>query len=57
MNGIEYGQKAEFEYHQVFQKDGWIYDPMRSGKPIKSTDFMGEYNKMNPGGLNIEIIK
>ena len=57
MNGIEYGESTKFEYHQVFQKDGWIYDPMRGSKPIKASDYMEEYNKLNPEGLKTEIVR
>lgn len=57
MNGIEYGEPARFEFHQVFQKDGWIYDPMRGSAPINASDYMKEYNKLNPEGLKTEIVR
>ncbi len=54
MNGVEYGQKTEFVFHQVVEKDGYIYDPMFGSEPVPKADYMAAYNKMNPGGLKVE---
>jgi RHS repeat-associated protein len=53
MNGVEYGQKAEFSYHQVFEKGGYVYDPMFGQAPVKTADFIKAYQEMNPGGIDV----
>ncbi|RFM33180.1 hypothetical protein [Chitinophaga silvisoli] len=57
MNGIEYGERVEVQYYQVFENRGCIYDPMYGDKPIKTADYLGEYYKLNPGGLDVKIIR
>ena len=54
MNGVEYGKSTEFTYHQVVEKDGYIYDPMYGANPVPKAEFMEAYNKMNPEGLNVQ---
>jgi hypothetical protein len=53
INGMEYGQKTEFTYHQVVQKGGFIFDPMFSNKPVLSSTYWNAYKNMNPEGINI----
>lgn len=53
MNGMEYGNKTNFTYHQVFVKDGMVYDPMLGDAPLTTTKFINMYKKMNPDGLNV----
>jgi RHS repeat-associated protein len=53
LNGMEYGQKAEFMYHQVIQKGSFIYDPMMGSKPILSKTYWEIYKSMNSQGIKI----
>ncbi|MRX41847.1 hypothetical protein GJU43_21400 [Flavobacterium sp. LC2016-23] len=53
LNGMEYGQKTEFMYHQVIQKGSFIYDPMMSSKPILSKTYWEIYKSMNSQGIKI----
>ncbi|OIN55610.1 hypothetical protein [Arsenicibacter rosenii] len=53
LNGIEYGAKSSFQYHQVFVKGKYVYDPMYSSSPIKTSDFIKAYQSMNPTGIKI----
>jgi RHS repeat-associated protein len=55
MKGIEYGTEENFVYHQVFEKDGYIYDPMYSGAPVKTGDYMKMINNLNPKGVKVTI--
>ncbi|WP_294277449.1 transposase [uncultured Chryseobacterium sp.] len=54
LNGIEYGKKETFTYHQVYVKGGYVYDPMYSGTPIKTKDYIKIYQKMNPQGIKLQ---
>ena len=53
MNGIEYGKKAEFQYHQVFVKGKYTYDPMFSIQPVKTIQLIKAYQQMNPIGIKL----
>jgi hypothetical protein len=53
LNGMEYGQKAEFMYHQVIQKGSFIYDPIMGSKPILSKTYWEIYKSMNSQGIKI----
>ncbi|HTF81675.1 MAG TPA: RHS repeat-associated core domain-containing protein, partial [Cytophagales bacterium] len=58
LNGMEYGQKVEdFEFHDVYERDGYIYDPMFSDKPVKTEDYLNKYMEMNPNGIKVQTIK
>ena len=57
MKGMEYGEEAEWKFHQVFHKDGYIYDPMFSDKPIDAENYMKQYLDMNPDNLKAEVIE
>lgn len=50
---LEYGDKIESMYHQVYIKGGYVYDPMYSSIPVNISDFINAYQKMNPGGIKI----
>ncbi len=53
LNGIEYGKRAGFTYHQVYVKGTYVYDPMFSSAPIKTIDFLKTYQEMNPAGVKL----
>ena len=53
MKGFEFGVQTDFMYHQVYVKGKFVYDPMFSDKPILTSEFIKEYQKINPKGLNI----
>lgn len=46
--GMEYGEQIEFHYHQVYEKNGLIYDPMYGPDPIPKETFKKEYKNLNP---------
>ncbi|MBB4808265.1 hypothetical protein HNP38_003607 [Chryseobacterium defluvii] len=54
LNGLEYGKKDVFRYHQVYVKGGYVYDPMYSGTPIRTKDYIKIYQKMNPQGIKLQ---
>jgi len=54
LNGIEYGKKETFTYHQVYVKGNYVYDPMYSGTPIRTKDYIKAYQKMNPQGIKLQ---
>ncbi|KMQ61888.1 hypothetical protein ACM40_06075 [Chryseobacterium sp. BLS98] len=54
LNGIEYGKKEAFTYHQVYVKGNYVYDPMYSGTPIRTKDYIKVYQKMNPKGIKLQ---
>jgi len=56
VNVVENGKLEEFEYHQVYELDNYIYDPRFSPKPTKTSDYFKQIQKDNPGGVKVEDV-
>lgn len=53
---IEYLVVKDFEYHDVFIKSGFVFDPRFSEIPIKRELYMRFVGLLNPN-LNLQILK
>ncbi|MFM7852189.1 MAG: hypothetical protein ACKO96_09795, partial [Flammeovirgaceae bacterium] len=41
------GEVDKFDYHQIYVKDGYVYDPRYSSDPVLYDDFMKDVNSTN----------
>ncbi|WP_462248912.1 RHS repeat-associated core domain-containing protein [Ekhidna sp.] len=53
---LQNGVEETFDYHQVFVKDGYVYDPRYSADPVLYDDYMKQINKSNGNGVNVNDV-
>jgi RHS repeat-associated protein len=57
MNGMQYGESRQFTFHQFFVKNGYVYDPMFSDKPMLLKKYIEQYQTLNGGNIKVEPVK
>ena len=57
INGYEYGDVVNYEYHEVYSNGEYIFDPRFSNTPILEDDYFKALSKINPNGMNIKELK
>lgn len=54
VNGKEYGEIKNFQYHQVYSDGKYIYDPRFSDSPLLNEDYFKIMKELNPNGITIK---
>lgn len=57
INGYEYGDILEFEYHEVYSDGTYIYDPRYTNVPVLKDDYFKALKEINLDGFDVFTIE
>ena len=57
INGYEYGNVYDFEYHEVYSDGVYIYDPRYQNTPVLKDDYFRTLKEINPDGFDVFTIQ
>lgn len=51
---LEYGTMTLYYEHEIYIKDGWVYDPRYDSNPTDLNEYMSKIYELNGGKSNVE---